>query len=1068
MQAKDTKLRLEIDKLITNLVTYIDPSYKIDYVSELDDFWDKQKSLKHNYQANGLYTIKNNIVKFKSLDVEQSFNLEKLIQKLIIKNIEISPFNLKVKKEILNRTVNKKGLLEDINTFLDVTYFGQTIIFNHIEKDATVIAYKLHWEMGRAILNKLQEVVNTVSIHDALKKDFQIKDNIIFLCEALTKNTPAALNLKGHFQNMSKTFSQVNEKIVFLFIIYYVLKHMRKHVLGVISIEDLEPSMRQLTTHFYTNEMTYTSTKEVTLNVNIQNAFGNQLPNDIIRETMKRIRLNCFNIINVYAKIIGVELSDLYVNSGIMKAMKFPDGKLGYQIVSDATVMHVFHKLPSVIPLPEDYTTQQTFGKYNTQGYTQYTPLIENDAMEGAILDINIWKDSQGRFTLNFEFIKDFLKNFYYIKKKNPTEKHTSLNDSQVLFLNSYFNLNFLCLKDHPTIYNKLLSYALDFKNLDKLVLKYPKILPTILDEFINKIYQKKFLLIQILRDLPILLRLDNFCFELRFDLRGRGYPFASLFNYFEPITKYFFSWGNNYPMLSESERISCLETIATQATTINILPQELLQKKNLTLMDLYAKGITKKVFESLLLYNDAIHIKQLMYPLQYYYSVDACSSGFQLNASLLRSAKLAHACGLIGNEYKDLYSEFILYFNNSILEMHQFCKQLHTIPELMSFMTIAELFVKDYYTSLKKNNFIFQLKKDIKMYNKLLLLLNSFKFVSSDANLISKELSDMIASEKAFTYLQRRKLYKLLVARGDFKVFKKPKIKKNYSLEKLLNLTPIKATTKTINVDKTKVNLVLTLLEFLYENESLSRFKHFIPNVNRKMVKNAIMVTFYGASPKTRRASYYNVFKKQQMEAGILITKQDNDAFLSFTFYLDFKLMKWIKSSFPEALYLIDAVRQLATKKKFIAMVISSEHCSWYYQPNTVSHYSKTVYNKDYSLTKYTMDLDFNKIKSGFMANYIQFCDATICSYVISQMKSQNIPIITIHDCFKCPYQYKKQLDIAIYNAYTRFYNSNFLEKHFINHNKQLLTIINTLRINENIEPFLPNEISFNTLTKH
>ena len=78
--------------------------------------------------------------------------------------------------------------------------------------------------------------------------------------------------------------------------------------------------------------------------------------------------------------------------------------------------------------------------------------VIINDHIEGLVNDHKNWHNSQGSFTPNLDFIKEFLKNYYYILKK--VQKNATLNDRQSLFINEFFNVNLSYLKKADTIIN--------------------------------------------------------------------------------------------------------------------------------------------------------------------------------------------------------------------------------------------------------------------------------------------------------------------------------------------------------------------------------------------------------------------------------------------------------------------------------------------------------------------------------------------------------------------------------------------------------------------------------------
>lgn len=117
---------------------------------------------------------------------------------------------------------------------------------------------------------------------------------------------------------------------------------------------------------------------------------------------------------------------------------------------------------------------------------------------------------------------------------------------------------------------------------------------------------------------------------------------------------------------------------------------------------------------------------------------------------------------------------------------------------------------------------------------------------------------------------------------------------------------------------------------------------------------------------------------------------------------YLDHKLIQWLSLKVPEALLLINIIKRLSKKKinPFQPPVISSDYVTWLFQPYEIESYTKTLMKRDFKLQRYTAKLDQRKIATGFVANYIQYCDAIICTNVIRHLKSQNIPVLTVHDC--------------------------------------------------------------------
>ncbi len=48
--------------------------------------------------------------------------------------------------------------------------------------------------------------------------------------------------------------------------------------------------------------------------------------------------------------------------------------------------------------------------------------------------------------------------------------------------------------------------------------------------------------------------------------------------------------------------------------------------------------------------------------------------------------------------------------------------------------------------------------------------------------------------------------------------------------------------------------------------------------------------------------------------------------------------------------------------------------------------------------MQKFTDKVDYKKLSRSFIPNYIQYLDAVICSYIVTEMKSKEIPLITVH----------------------------------------------------------------------
>lgn len=144
-----------------------------------------------------------------------------------------------------------------------------------------------------------------------------------------------------------------------------------------------------------------------------------------------------------------------------------------------------------------------------------------------------------------------------------------------------------------------------------------------------------------------------------------------------------------------------------------------------------------------------------------------------------------------------------------------------------------------------------------------------------------------------------------------------------------------------------------------------------------------------------------------------------------------------------------------------FKPSIMTNSHCSWYYNPPITNECIKSINGRNYRLQKYTTNIDRKKLKSAFLPNYIQFCDADICARVNAIMKKANAPLLTIHDCFRCPYHFAHILDDAILKAYQDFYDSDYLTKHLLDANPQILEELNKIKLKYNIKTFTSSEIT-------
>lgn len=80
-----------------------------------------------------------------------------------------------------------------------------------------------------------------------------------------------------------------------------------------------------------------TTKKQAELLLAQNKIFRNDLSDDLVIENLKKIRICCVNTLNVYSKVIGLEVTSLYENAGILIAKRFKNNTLGYVINKGVT-----------------------------------------------------------------------------------------------------------------------------------------------------------------------------------------------------------------------------------------------------------------------------------------------------------------------------------------------------------------------------------------------------------------------------------------------------------------------------------------------------------------------------------------------------------------------------------------------------------------------------------------------------------------------------------------------------------------------------------------------------------
>jgi len=109
---------------------------------------------------------------------------------------------------------------------------------------------------------------------------------------------------------------------------------------------------------------------------------------------------------------------------------------------------------------------------------------------------------------------------------------------------------------------------------------------------------------------------------------------------------------------------------------------------------------------------------------------VEMHQAGFQVNGLLLRSRKLAEACGLLNNIPTDFYSLFLTYFLTHIENVKLFLQDFNSYEETKTFLPLANKFIADNYAVFNKKQFLNNLTDDKVFFNSFVNLYNSLTII--------------------------------------------------------------------------------------------------------------------------------------------------------------------------------------------------------------------------------------------------------------------------------------------------------------------------------------------------
>ena len=174
---------------------------------------------------------------------------------------------------------------------------------------------------------------------------------------------------------------------------------------------------------------------------------------------------------------------------------------------------------------------------------------------------------------------------------------------------------------------------------------------------------------------------------------------------------------------------------------------------------------------------------------------------------------------------------------------------------------------------------------------------------------------------------------------------------------------------------------------------QTFDGINHLRNYINRSLVKVPIMSLLYNARAQSQIEKMRESFIKQTLMDDIILSKTElNLARKVFGLFCSW-INIFVKNKIPEALLLSNIIKFGCKHKTFIPPVLKNErHMSYLYWPCVKEKYTKSIRNRDYSLIKDKSSLDWAKLSTAYIANYVQYQDAKLLEYIVHECNLANI----------------------------------------------------------------------------
>lgn len=166
----------------------------------------------------------------------------------------------------------------------------------------------------------------------------------------------------------------------------------------------------------------------------------------------------------------------------------------------------------------------------------------------------------------------------------------------------------------------------------------------------------------------------------------------------------------------------------------------------------------------------------------------------------------------------------------------------------------------------------------------------------------------------------------------------------------------------------------------------------------------------------------------------GLFITDIDFLRMYDYGRVINGILSHWMENEHDYLLLFIKTVKEIAMKGTFSTFFHQSPFSSFVYAPKKKRTITVKIRKICINILKSTDILDFKKISTAYVANFIHFGDSTLVALFYKKLKNLSLYGFTIHDRFFMHPAQSPKLYKILQEIYVEYYKLDLFEKFFEN----------------------------------